>query len=80
MTDSFKASCTVGTQESSSSSLSLGTLRFGIGVCLAGLAASILWVAAEGRAATDVLVNNYDDFRTGANLNGTDPERVECQA
>jgi hypothetical protein len=29
----------------------------------AGLAASILWVAAEGRAATDVLVNNYDDFR-----------------
>ena len=37
-------------------------------MCLAALAASILWVAAEGRAATDVLVNNYDDFRTGANL------------
>ena len=44
-------------------------LRFGIVVCLAGLAAPILCVSAEGRAATDVLVNNYDDFRTGANLN-----------
>ena len=38
-------------------------------MCLGGLAASILYVGAEARAATDVLVNNYDDFRTGANLN-----------
>ncbi len=37
-------------------------------MCLAGLAAAVLWAAAEGRAATDVLVNNYDDSRTGANL------------
>jgi hypothetical protein len=28
----------------------------------------MLWSAAGAQAATDVLVNNYDDFRTGANL------------
>jgi PQQ-like domain len=50
------------------SSLLSQALRFGSVVCLAGLAASILCVSAEEQAATDVLVNNYDDFRTGANL------------
>jgi hypothetical protein len=53
---------TVGAQESSN------LLRFRVAGCFAALASSILWVAAEGRAATDVLVNNYDNFRTGANL------------
>jgi len=40
-------------------------LCFGIAVCLAWM----LGVGAEARAAADVLVNNYDDFRTGANRN-----------
>ena len=35
--------------------------------CLMAAAASIFWAVA-GQAATDVLVNNYDNFRTGANL------------
>jgi hypothetical protein len=45
-----------------------GILRFRVTRCLAALASSILWVVADGQAATDVLVNNYDNFRTGANL------------
>jgi PQQ-like domain len=52
----------VGAQESSN------LLRFRVAGCFAALASSILWAAAEGQAATDVLVNNYDNFRTGANL------------
>jgi len=56
-------------------------LRFGIALCLFFLAASILWNANEGLAATDVLVNNYDNFRTGANLNETtlNPANVKPQ-
>ena len=30
---------------------------------------SLLWAVGTGHAATDVLVNNYDNLRTGANLN-----------
>ncbi len=60
---------TVGVQDSNNPLLSLATLRFRVaGGCLPALASSILWAAAEGQAATDVLVNNYDNFRTGANL------------
>jgi outer membrane protein assembly factor BamB len=33
--------------------------------------AAIMVMAAENSAAIDVLTNNYDDFRTGANLNET---------
>ena len=29
---------------------------------------SLLWAVGTGHAATDVLVNNYDNLRTGANL------------
>src|SRR6185369_180627 len=56
-------------------------LRFGIALRLFFLAASILWNANEGLAATDVLVNNYDNFRTGANLNETtlNPANVKPQ-
>lgn len=60
--------CTVGAQASNNPLLCRGTLRFRIGGCLCALASSILWVAAGAQAATDVLVNNYDNFRTGANL------------
>ena len=43
-------------------------LRFRVAPCLAALASAVFWVAVDGQAATDVLVNNYDNFRTGANL------------
>jgi hypothetical protein len=36
---------------------------------LAALTASLLCSAVGGQAATDVLANNYDNLRTGANLN-----------
>jgi hypothetical protein len=42
--------------------------RFSIAGRLAALASSILSVAADGQDATDVLVNSYDNLRTGANL------------
>ena len=61
--------CVVDARGHTPSSLSSAPVRLGIAICLACLAASVLWASAEGRAATDVLVNNYDDYRTGANLN-----------
>jgi len=59
--------CTVGAQASNKAFSSSGTSNFRVGAGLSALASSILWVATAGQAATDVLVNNYDNFRTGAN-------------
>ena len=61
---------TVRAQERNRPFLLSETSRFRVASRLAALASSILFlcIAAQGQAATDVLVNNYDNFRTGANL------------
>ena len=45
--------------------------RFARTVVYGAALATAICVGAEAGAATDVLTNNYDDFRTGANLRET---------